>query len=210
MTDVVSPPLPFLDSVVRQACPICCDDALLYGSPCCAFLCCLPCWRGHISATLNDGRIKVNCVANECKKHLPRESVLDFIRTDANLHDRYNKLFTLLNQNPRSKTCQSPLSNVFSLLSSAIVLGPRCSHLYTLDPVEKKRSTKKIPKQIQCSECALVWCFRCQAPWHENLTCKQFVKGDKLLHKWMKKREDDQWNARKCPKCSSYIQRAGG
>ena len=79
-----------------------------------------------------------------------------------------------------------------------------------MGPEEKKRSIKKIPKQVQCSECSLVWCFRCQAPWHENLTCKQFLKGDVLLHKWMKKREDDQWNARKCPKCSSYIQRAGG
>lgn len=186
-------PISSLDNVVRQTCPICFDNALLYGSPCCAFLCCLSCWRAHISATLNDGRIQVICVANECKKYLPRENLLDFIRGESNLHDRYTKLFVILNQNPRSKTC------------------PRCSHLYSLEPErKKKRSTKKIPKQVQCSECSLVWCFRCQAPWHENLTCKQFLKGDKLLHKWMKKREDDQWNARKCPKCSSYIQRAGG
>jgi E3 ubiquitin-protein ligase RNF217 len=74
----------------------------------------------------------------------------------------------------------------------------------------KKQNNKKIPKQVQCSECSLVWCFRCSAPWHENMTCKQFVKGDKLLLKWINQKNEEQWNARKCPKCSSLIQRAGG
>jgi hypothetical protein len=74
----------------------------------------------------------------------------------------------------------------------------------------KKQNNKKIPKQVQCSECSLVWCFRCSAPWHENLTCKQFIKGDKLLLKWINQKNEEQWNARKCPKCSSLIQRAGG
>ena len=94
------------------------------------------------------------------------------------------------------------------------ILGPRCSQLYSIDDPSKYKKTgtnsKKLPKQVQCSSCSLVWCFRCQAPWHENLTCKEFVKGDKMLHKWMNEKHEDQWNARKCPKCSSYIQRNGG
>ena len=95
-------------------------------------------------------------------------------------------------------------------------LGPRCSHLYSLDaqPVtnvkNSKKTSKKLPKQVQCSECSLVWCFRCSAPWHENFTCKQFVKGDKLLMKWINEKNEEQWNARKCPKCSMVIQRNGG
>jgi hypothetical protein len=101
-----------------------------------------------------------------------------------------------------------------------VSLGPRCCHLYSLDAktsipvvkdkILKKQNNKKIPKQVQCSECSLVWCFRCSAPWHENLTCKQFIKGDRLLLKWINQKNEEQWNARKCPKCSSLIQRAGG
>jgi hypothetical protein len=109
---------------------------------------------------------------------------------------------------------------IISIPYDCVFSGPRCCHLYSLDarksfPVIndkklKKENNKKITKQVQCSECSLVWCFRCSAPWHENLTCKQFIKGDKLLLKWINQKNEEQWNARKCPKCSSLIQRAGG
>ncbi|UJR36419.1 hypothetical protein I4U23_029142 [Adineta vaga] len=188
---------------VSSPCPICLEQAVLQVSPCCYFLCCNNCWRAHISSTINDGRIKIPCVANECNKYLTRESIVNFVRYDPPLHERYLRLYLIANQNPRAKTC------------------PRCCHLYSLDTVksipivkEKKFKTqnnnKKIPKQVQCSECSLVWCFRCSAPWHENMTCKQFIKGDKLLSKWINQKNEEQWNARKCPKCSSLIQRAGG
>lgn len=189
---------------VISPCPICFEQAVLQVSPCCYFLCCNNCWRAHISATINDGRIKIPCVSNECNKYLTRESIVNFIRYDQPLHDRYLKLYLNANQNPRAKTC------------------PRCCHLYSLDSIQSpllleksqkkllKINSKKIPKQVQCSECSFVWCFRCSAPWHENLTCKQFIKGDRLLSKWVNQKNDEQWNARKCPKCSSLIQRAGG
>ncbi|UJR09684.1 hypothetical protein I4U23_013916 [Adineta vaga] len=183
------------------SCPICFESARLQSSSCCTFQCCNSCWYTHVSTTINDGRIKVSCISNDCSKYLTKESILNFIRYDSILHDRYLKLYINANQNPRAKTC------------------PRCSHLYSLDEINgqnpnkklsKKDENKKIPKQVQCSECSLVWCFRCAAPWHANLTCKQFAKGDKLLLKWINQKNEDQWNARKCPKCASFIQRAGG
>ncbi|CAF2385589.1 unnamed protein product [Rotaria sp. Silwood2] len=184
---------------VSSPCPICLEPAVLQVSPCCYFLCCNSCWRAHISSTINDGRIKIPCVANECNKYLTRESIVNFVRYDPPLHERYLKLYLTFNQNPRAKTC------------------PRCCHLYSLDTIKsiplektkkwKKDNNKKIPKQVQCSECSLVWCFHCSAPWHENMTCKQFIKGDKLLLKWINQKNEEQWNARKCPKCSSLIQR---
>ncbi|CAF1118787.1 unnamed protein product [Adineta steineri] len=196
---------PTLPNYVSSPCPICLEQAVLQVSPCCYYLCCNSCWRAHISSTINDGRIKIPCVANECNKYLTRESIVNFVRYDPVLHERYLKLYLTFNQNPRAKTC------------------PRCCHLYSLDTINpiplvnnnnnktvKKQNNKKIPKQVQCSDCSLVWCFRCSAPWHENMTCKQFIKGDKLLLKWINQKNEEQWNARKCPKCSSLIQRAGG
>ncbi|CAF1502841.1 unnamed protein product [Rotaria sordida] len=183
-----------ISNYVPMYCPICFEQASLQSTSCCTFYSCNSCWRSHISSALNDGRIKILCPSNECNKYLSRESIVNFIRYDSSLHERYLKLYTNANQNPRAKTC------------------PRCSHLYSLDTITsvQLKKNKKIPKQVQCSECLLVWCFRCSAPWHENLTCKQFIKGDKLLLKWINQKSEEQWNARKCPKCSSFIQRAGG
>jgi hypothetical protein len=204
---------------VSSPCPICLEQAVLQVSPCCYFLCCNSCWRAHISSTINDGRIKIPCVSNECNKYLTRESIVNFVRYDPPLHERYLKLYLNANQNPRAKTCEKE-KRFFVQNLYLFDLGTRCCHLYSLDTTKsialeknqktKKENNKKIPKQVQCSECSLVWCFRCSAPWHENLTCKQFIKGDKLLFKWINQKNEEQWNARKCPKCSSLIQRAGG
>ncbi|CAM4820582.1 unnamed protein product [Rotaria magnacalcarata] len=167
---------------VPMPCPICLEQASLQTASCCTFYCCSSCWRSHISASLNDGRIKMLCPSNECNKYLTRDSIVNFLRYDPILYERYLKLYDNANQNPRAKTC------------------PRCSHLYSLDTITpvKSKEHKKIPKQVQCSECSLVWCFRCSAPWHDSLTCKQFMKGDKLLLKWIKQKSEEQRNARKC------------
>jgi hypothetical protein len=91
---------------VSSPCPICFEQAVLQVSPCCYFLCCNSCWRAHISITINDGRIKIPCAANECPKYLTRESIVNFVRYDPPLHERYLKLYLNANQNPRAKTCR--------------------------------------------------------------------------------------------------------
>jgi hypothetical protein len=87
-------------------CPICFESGALQSSSCCTFHCCSSCWRAHISATINDGRIKIPCISRECIKYLTRETTVNFIRYDSVLHERYLKLYTNSNQNPRAKTCK--------------------------------------------------------------------------------------------------------
>lgn len=100
---------PISSNYVSSPCPICFEPAVLQVSPCCYFLCCNHCWRAHISATINDGRIKIPCVSNECHKYLTRESIVNFVRYDPSLHDRYLKLYLIANQNPRAKTCKKKM-----------------------------------------------------------------------------------------------------
>lgn len=97
---------PIPPNYVSSPCPICLEQAVLQVSPCCYFLCCNSCWRAHISATIGDGRIKIPCVSNECTKYLTRESIVNFVRYDPPLHERYLKLYLNVNQNPRAKTCK--------------------------------------------------------------------------------------------------------
>ena len=97
---------PIPANYVSSPCPICFEQAVLQVSPCCYFLCCNPCWRAHISTTVNDGRIKIPCVASDCAKYLTRESIVNFVRYDPPLHERYLKLYLNANQNPRAKTCK--------------------------------------------------------------------------------------------------------
>ena len=97
---------PIPPNYVSSPCPICLEQAVLQVSPCCYFLCCNNCWRTHISSAINDGRIKIPCVSNECNKYLTRESIVNFVRYDPPLHERYLKLYLNANQNPRAKTCK--------------------------------------------------------------------------------------------------------
>lgn len=87
-------------------CPICFESSILQSGSCCEFRCCNVCWRQHISSTINDGRIKISCTSSDCDKFLTRESIINFIRSDATLHERYLKLYANANQNPRAKTCK--------------------------------------------------------------------------------------------------------
>jgi hypothetical protein len=91
---------------IIMPCSICLEPAVLQSSSCCTFHCCLSCWRAHISATINDGRVKIPCISNECNRYLTRESIVNFIRFDSVLHERYLKLYANANQNPRAKTCE--------------------------------------------------------------------------------------------------------
>ncbi|XP_037394081.1 probable E3 ubiquitin-protein ligase RNF217 isoform X2 [Pygocentrus nattereri] len=67
-----------------------------------------------------------------------------------------------------------------------------------------------ISSQVQCSKCQFVWCFKCHAPWHEGLKCREYRKGDKLLRHWASVIEHGQRNAQKCPRCKIHIQRTEG
>jgi len=107
ISESLYPSLPPISSNYgTMSCPICFESSILQSSSCCKFRCCNSCWRSHISAAINDGRIKISCTSNQCDKYLARETIVNFIRYDSILHERYLKLYANMNQNPRAKTCK--------------------------------------------------------------------------------------------------------
>ena len=94
---------------VLTSCPICFESSILQSASCCKFRCCNSCWRAHITSALNDGRVKISCASSDCNKFLTRDIIVNFLRYDTTLHERYLKLYINANQNPRAKTCMKKI-----------------------------------------------------------------------------------------------------
>uniref|UniRef100_A0A803K1V3 Ring finger protein 217 n=1 Tax=Xenopus tropicalis TaxID=8364 RepID=A0A803K1V3_XENTR len=77
-------------------------------------------------------------------------------------------------------------------------------------PVCDECLKRYLSSQIQCPSCQFIWCFKCHAPWHEGVNCREYKKGDKLLRHWANEIEHGQRNAQKCPRCKVHIQRTEG
>ncbi|KAK7835335.1 hypothetical protein U0070_017871 [Myodes glareolus] len=76
---------------------------------------------------------------------------------------------------------------------------PQCKHFTTF----KKKGHIPTPSRSESR-------YKCHAPWHEGVNCKEYKKGDKLLRHWASEIEHGQRNAQKCPKCKIHIQRTEG
>ena len=76
---------------------------------------------------------------------------------------------------------------------------------------KKVRKWKESDFHITCEKCDLEWCFKCHAPWHKNVTCKQFRHGNKDFKKWITGRDvKGNANGHHCPSCKIPIQRTTG
>lgn len=98
-----------------------------------------------------------------------------------------------------------------------VKLCPHCNFITIVDEKDSQtrmkmnRSSK--PVWVHCEQCEKDWCWPCYSPAHPNLSCEQYRKNQSDLRSWAKARRvdnDNQRNARKCPKCSIYIEKISG
>ncbi|XP_014662152.1 PREDICTED: E3 ubiquitin-protein ligase ARIH2-like [Priapulus caudatus] len=183
-------PLPFPHMPLQVAeCEVCLTVATLRARPCCALLVCEQCLQTYVHVQIGDGVAQIDCCNADCGGFMHRDEIM-FMLVDAETKEKFVRYLVDANNDPRQKTC------------------PRCNKIMTLErePTSGKRSA------VTCVDCHLVWCFPCHAPWHEGLSCKEYRKGDKLLHEWAKHNSEEmrQRNAQRCPKCKVYIQRTSG
>jgi|SRR6218665_649153 len=126
--------------------------------------------------------VHVQCIGSGCNKYVSQAEIMSYLTDD--LQDRYLRLLVDANRDPRRKTC------------------PRCSHITEVDPeMLKGQGNQKYGLRCLCSVCNLIWCFKCQAPWHEPLSCREYLHGDRQFKAWTKQQLEGQANAQKCPKC---------
>ncbi|KAI4893881.1 hypothetical protein NFI96_024327, partial [Prochilodus magdalenae] len=137
------------------------------------------------------GRTDIICPITECSGYLEESVVVAHLAAEDLA--KYKYFLELSRLDSSTKPC--PQCSLFTSLKGRGLQGPgKTEHKY----------------KVQCTKCQFVWCFKCHAPWHEGLKCREYRKGDKLLHHWASVIEHGQRNAQKCPRCKIHIQRTEG
>uniref|UniRef100_A0A3Q4BJA6 E3 ubiquitin-protein ligase RNF217 n=1 Tax=Mola mola TaxID=94237 RepID=A0A3Q4BJA6_MOLML len=198
MDDLVDP---FGDMVLRlstvkagaetamQSCRVCLEGKPIAPLPCCRKAVCEECLKLYVSSQVGGGGVtRGRCPIPECSGYLEEVVVISHLAKEDMA--KYHYFLELSQLDSSTKPC------------------PQCSLFTTLKEHNHNRSEHKY--KIQCANCQFVWCFKCHAPWHNGLKCRDYRKGDKLLRTWASVIEHGQRNAQKCPQCKIHIQRTEG
>ena len=150
----------------------------------------------YYASRVDLGQVSIECVNSLCRCFVHRDEIS--LLLPASKKSIYCTLLANSNSDDLSKTC------------------PRCNHVMKLESVSilksMERASRKNPAAVQvlCRQCSYCWCFPCASPWHEGISCRQYLKGDRLLQDWAKQVSQGQVNAQKCPKCKILIQKSSG
>lgn len=178
----VPPPYPHR-ALMYHECQVCLTRLLLRRRVCCDFHICAECMTTYVSMKVNEAKVQIECPNVRCNVLIHRDEVNERLPKD--LKDKFAKFLVDANADPLKKTC------------------PACSEVYSIDPnlMSVKKKKLKLGLKVQCPQCSFFWCFLCQAPFHTDMTCKQYRKGDKMVKKWARELNSGQSNAQRCPKC---------
>ncbi|XP_022091132.1 probable E3 ubiquitin-protein ligase RNF217 [Acanthaster planci] len=172
-----------------------CQVCLLetFGRPrlCCHLHVCDACLQWYIREKVQHRILSIRCPNPACSDSICREEIQHHLSSQ--LLTKFLRFLIEENSDPDQKTC------------------PRCNHVanFHRDVLISKHKSHPDEQKVTCL-CGMLWCFRCHSPWHENITCKQYQRGDRLLKEWAKEHHYGQPNANRCPKCKVYIQRSSG
>ncbi|KAJ8270741.1 hypothetical protein GJAV_G00118710 [Gymnothorax javanicus] len=176
---------------VVLSCRICLEVRSIKPLHCCKKAVCEECLKRYISSQVRSGKADVVCPITECSGHLDEHTIVSHLASEEVAKYRY--FLELGRIDSSTKPC--PQCSQFTSLKTRTLQTPnKAEHKY----------------KIQCTKCQFVWCFKCHAPWHEGLKCRDYRKGDKLLRHWASVIEHGQRNAQKCPRCKIHIQRTEG
>ncbi|XP_041815182.1 probable E3 ubiquitin-protein ligase RNF217 [Chelmon rostratus] len=171
-----------------QSCRVCLEGKSIAPLPCCRKAVCDECLKLYVSSQVRIAKSYISCPIPECSGYLDEGVVISHLANEDVAKYRY---FLELSQ-----------------LDSSTKPCPQCSQFTSLKEHNPNRSEHKY--KIQCNNCQFVWCFKCHAPWHNGLKCRDYRKGDKQLRTWASVIEHGQRNAQKCPQCKIHIQRTEG
>ncbi|KAM9782749.1 E3 ubiquitin-protein ligase RNF217 [Neosynchiropus ocellatus] len=171
-----------------QICRVCLEEKTIAPLPCCRKTMCEECVRLYVSSQVRAAKVEMRCPIPECSGFLEDQLVMSHLGKEDVAKYRY--FLELSRLDSGTKPC------------------PQCSEFTSLDKHNPNRSEHRY--KIQCSDCQFVWCFKCHAPWHDGIKCRDYRKADKQLRNWARVIQHGQRNAQKCPNCKIHIQRTEG
>ena len=131
-----------------------------------------------IQVKVGDGIIYIQCPNPDCDAPVGKQEILQYLIGE--VKEKYERMRLEVDGDGKKKAC------------------PNCSFI---TEHELKMSHEKDVK-IKCIRCNQEWCFDCHAPWHKDISCKEFRKGDQLFKKWTKGwSHTGTVNCQKCPTC---------
>ncbi|XP_076084186.1 uncharacterized protein LOC143054973 [Mytilus galloprovincialis] len=185
-------------SKIKGNCEICLsEDIDTRKRLCCSVPVCENCLQEYVKNEVEQRNVRLQCI--NCDSYVHRDEILALLPTE--LKDKFYRFLIEENKDPNVKTCPR-----------CCLLQNKSEILPTLSPetLKKKKKNSAAGLKVICSRCALTWCYDCHAPWHEDVKCKEFKKGDKLVKNWAKELSYGQKNAVRCPKCKVFIQKKSG
>uniref|UniRef100_A0AAV2KEA2 RBR-type E3 ubiquitin transferase n=2 Tax=Knipowitschia caucasica TaxID=637954 RepID=A0AAV2KEA2_KNICA len=176
------------DDAEAQLCRVCLESKTIVPLSCCGMAVCEECLKLYVSSQVRMAKPFVSCPSPDCSGFLDEDLLLSLL-TSAEAA-RYRYFLELSQLDSSTKPC------------------PQCNHFTSLKDHAPCSSENKY--KILCDSCQFLWCFKCHAPWHDGLKCREYRKGDKLLRSWANVIQHGQRNAQKCPQCKIHIQRTEG
>ena len=159
--------------------------------PCCAEIVCKCCLVEIIRTNVHsEGQIHIACPNPDCEGLITRKEILAL--ADKSTKEKYECLHANQSVTKNRKTC------------------PSCNEVTEHKLPRRLWKYRERDIHITCKKCSHEWCFSCHAPWHKDLTCREFLKGDKRFKKWTKSDCRGVPNCQKCPLCRVYIQKSQG
>ena len=175
------------------ACIVCYERTHAYDDStrsCCNRHVCKDCMMHFIQVKVGDVIIYIQCPNPDCDAPVGKQEILQYLTGE--VKEKYERMRLEVDGDGKKKAC------------------PNCSFITEHELPKLKMSHEKDVK-IKCIRCNQEWCFDCHAPWHKDISCKEFRKGDQLFKKWTKGwSHTGTVNCQKCPTCRVFIQRSTG
>nr|GFA09998.1 ribonuclease H domain-containing protein [Tanacetum cinerariifolium] len=155
---------------------------------------CLPCMRKHVEAKLLQGQLP-GCPHENCKSELQIGSCKKFLTPKL-----YNIMSIRVKEAaiPPTEKVYCPFPNCSELMSKTEVLE------YTNELFIAARGTS----MRKCVKCHRLFCINCNAPWHKNISCSDYMKknqyGDEA--KLTSLAASNRW--RQCSRCKNMAELA--
>ncbi|XP_071709320.1 E3 ubiquitin-protein ligase RSL1-like [Rutidosis leptorrhynchoides] len=160
---------------------------------------CFSCMRKHVEAKLLQGKL-AECPHENCKSKIEIESCKKFL--NPKLHDMISVRVKEASIPPEERI-YCPYSDCSNLMSKTEVQEYNAT----------SGSTSVIkPGMRKCVKCNRAFCIDCNVPWHDNITCSDYMKSSRYKSSSAAKLKSlatkKHW--RQCIKCKNIIELAKG